>query len=61
MSLYVDKGLPDHWIVRDTDGRFWIVPTVVGAWKKREPFQPSEDAELQPVPAHYLYMLDITA
>ena len=23
MSLYVDKGCPEHWIVRDREGRFW--------------------------------------
>ena len=59
MSLYVDKGCPEHWIVRDRDGRFWIIPPGENAWEKREPFHPSEDAELEPVPGHYMYMLGL--
>ena len=61
MSLYVDKDRPEHWIVRDCEGRFWVVPPGQDAWTKREPFQPSEDAELETVPGHYLYMLGITS
>jgi hypothetical protein len=26
MSLYVQKGCPALWIVRDREDRFWIVP-----------------------------------
>jgi hypothetical protein len=59
MSLYVDKGCPEHWIVRDREGRFWVVPSGENAWEKREPFHPSEDAELEPVPGHYMYMLGL--
>ena len=59
MSLYVDKGCPEHWIVRDREGRFWIVPPGENAWEQREPFQPGEDAELEPVPGHYMYMLGL--
>ena len=35
MSLYVDKGCPEHWIVRDPEGRFWVVPPGDDAWMKR--------------------------
>ena len=59
MSLYVDKGCPEHWIVRDPEGRFWVVPPGEDGWTKREPFEPNEDAEIEPVPSHYLYLLDI--
>jgi hypothetical protein len=61
MSLYVDKDRREHWIVRDREGLFWIVPPGEDAWTKREPFCPSEDAELEAVPGHYLYMLGITS
>jgi hypothetical protein len=61
MSLYVDKVRPEHWIVCDREGRFWIVSPGQDAWAKREPFQPSEEAELESVPGHYLYMLGITS
>lgn len=57
MSLYVDKRSSDHWIVRDREGRFWIVPPGENAWARREPFEPSEDAELETVPGHYMHML----
>jgi hypothetical protein len=57
MSIYVDRRHPEHWIVRDREGRFWVVPPEEGAWAKREPLHPSEDADLEPVPGHYLYML----
>jgi hypothetical protein len=59
MSLYVDKGCPEHWIVRDHEGRFWAIPPCDDAWEKREPFQPGEDAQLEPVPGHYMYMLGL--
>ena len=26
MGLFVDKGCPEHWIVRDHEGRFWAIP-----------------------------------
>jgi hypothetical protein len=61
MSLYVDKARPEYWIVRDREGLFWIVPPGEDAWSKRERFHPSEDAELEAVPGHYLYMLGITS
>ena len=59
MGLYVDKGCPEHWIVRDREGRFWLIPPGENAWEKREPFHPGEDAELEPVPGHYIYMLGL--
>jgi hypothetical protein len=60
LALYVDKGRPEHWIVRDRDGRFWSVPPGENAWEKREPFQPDTAAELEPVPGHYLYLLGLS-
>ena len=59
MSLYVDRGFPERWIVRDREGRFWILPPVPNAWERREPFESDEDAELEPIPGHYMYMLGL--
>ncbi len=59
MSLYVDKSCPECWIVRDREGRFWVIPPGENAWENREPFHPSEDADLEPVPGHYMYMLGL--
>ena len=61
LSLFVDRGCPEHWIVRDREGSFWLVPPVEDAWEKREPYVPSEDAELEPVPSHYAYMIGLSA
>src|SRR4051794_8575149 len=34
LSLYVDRGCPDRWIVRDREGRFWIIPPGENAWEQ---------------------------
>ena len=59
VSLYVDRRCPERWIVRDREGRFWILPSGENSWGQREPFQPGEDAELESVPGHYLYMIGL--
>jgi hypothetical protein len=59
VALFVDRTRPQHWVVRDPEGHFWIVPPVEKPWDSRQPFEPSEDMELEPVPGHYKYMLDL--
>ena len=59
MSLYVDRSYPEHWIVRDREGRFWVLPPGENAWERRRPYDPGDDAELEPVPGHYMYMLGL--
>jgi hypothetical protein len=59
VGLYVDKACPAHWIVRDRDGRFWIVPPGEDAWERRQPFQPTGETELEAIPGHYLYMIGL--
>lgn len=58
VSLYVDKAR-QQWIVRDPDGNFWIVPSVENPWDHREPLVLTEDIDLEPVPGHYKYLLDL--
>ncbi len=58
MSIFVDKSM-QQWIVRDAEGRFWIVPADEEGWKQREPFTPTEETELEPVPGHYHYLLGL--
>lgn len=58
MALYVDRA-SGQWIVRDAEGNFWIVPSVDNAWENRQPFYPTEETELEPVPGHYKYMLGL--
>jgi hypothetical protein len=59
VSLYVDKACPAYWIVRDEQGRFWMVPPGEDSWARRQPYEPGEDAELDPIPGHYKYMLGL--
>jgi len=58
VALYVDKAC-QRWIVRDAEGNFWILPPNDNPWEEREPFTPTEDTELEPVPGHYKYMLGL--
>jgi hypothetical protein len=58
VALFVDRSC-QQWIVRDPDGCFWLVPSVENAWDHREPFSPSEETALEPVPGHYKDMLGL--
>jgi hypothetical protein len=58
VSLFVDRST-QQWIVRDPDGNFWSVPAVDDAWEHREPFQPTEDMDLEPIPGHYKYLVGL--
>jgi hypothetical protein len=58
VALYVERSM-QKWVVRDPDANFWIVPAGQGAWDHREPFQPTEDADLEPAPGHYKYLLQL--
>ena len=31
-AIFVDRACTDHWIVRDPEGNFWIVPSADNAW-----------------------------
>jgi hypothetical protein len=59
VSLYVDKACREHWIVRDHEGRFWTVPSGENPWERRQPFEPTEETELEPIPGHYKYVLGL--
>jgi hypothetical protein len=59
VALYVDRACPQHWIVRDPEGNFWIVPSGKNSWDNRQPFYPTEQTDLESVPGHYKYMLDL--
>ena len=56
LALYVDRAT-QQWVVRDPEGDFWTVPSVENAWDHRQPFQLAEDADLEPIPGHYKYLL----
>jgi len=46
-----------QWIVLDREGMFWVVPANEEGWSQRQPYTPTDESELEPVPAHYRYML----
>ena len=58
VALYVDRA-SEHWVVRDPEGNFWLLPSGDNPWAERQPYQPTEEADLEPVPGHYLYMLSL--
>jgi hypothetical protein len=58
VAIFVDRS-SQQWIVRDPDGSFWLVPPVENAWEHRQPFYPSEETTLEPVPGHYKDMLGL--
>ena len=58
VQLFVDRS-SQQWIVRDGEGRFWIVPLREKSWEHRQPFDPDSETNLEPIPAHYKYMFDL--
>jgi hypothetical protein len=58
-AIFVDRSCTEHWIVRDPEGNFWIVPPSANAWEERRPFEPSEETELEPIPGHYRHVLGL--
>jgi hypothetical protein len=58
ISIFVDRS-SHQWIVCDPDGAFWVVPPIEQGWDQRQPFTLTDDCELEPVPRHYKYVLDL--
>jgi hypothetical protein len=58
VAIYVDRSC-QHWIVRDPAGNFWSLPSVENPWEHREPFNPTAETDLEPVPGHYKDMLGL--
>ena len=56
VAIYVDRAT-QQWIVRDAEDNFWAVPSMDDAWEHRIKFHPSEESDLEPIPAHYKYLL----
>ena len=58
-AIFVDRRSSDHWVVRDPEGNFWIVPSAENAWNRRQPFYLTDAADLEPVPGHYKSLLGL--
>ena len=57
-ALFVDRS-SQHWVVRDPEGMFWMLPSVENPWDHREPFNATTETDLDPVPGHYKDMLQL--
>ena len=58
MSLYVDRT-SQQWVVRDSEGNFWILPPSENPWDDRQPFSVAEETALEPIPGHYKCMIGL--
>jgi hypothetical protein len=58
VAIYVDRS-SGGWIVRDSEGQLWNLPPTDHPWDDRQPFQLTEETELEPVPGHYRYLLGL--
>ena len=58
VALFVEKSY-QQWVVRDPEGHFWLLPAVEDPWEQRQPFSPTPEMGLEPVPSHYTSMLGL--
>ena len=58
VALFVER-LHQQWVVRDREGNFWPLPAVDHPWGHRQPFTPTPETELEPVPGHYTSLLGL--
>ncbi len=58
VALFVERSC-QQWVVRDPEGNFWILPSVELPWDHRQPFQPTAETDLEPVPGHYRDLLGL--
>jgi hypothetical protein len=58
VAIFVDKS-SQQWVVRDAEGNFWLLPPGNNPWDDRRPFHPTEESDLEPIPGHYKYLLDL--
>jgi len=56
VAIYVDRA-SQQWVVRDGEGNFWMLPPGDNPWDRRQPFEPTEETDLEPIPGHYKYLL----
>src|SRR6516165_147372 len=49
-AIFVDRSCTEHWIVRDPEGNFWIVPSVANAWNAVGLSNPPKQPNSKPSP-----------
>ena len=60
VALYIDRN-SQQWVVRDPEGKLWIVPYLENCWDQCVPFELTKETELELVPGHYRYVLGLPA
>jgi hypothetical protein len=58
VALFVERA-SQQWVVRDPEGHFWLLPSGEDPWEYRQPFTPTPETALEPVPGHYTSMLGL--
>jgi hypothetical protein len=58
VALFVATS-QQQWVVWDPEGHVWLLPAVDDPWAHRQPFTPTPETELEPVPGHYTSMLGL--
>jgi hypothetical protein len=59
-TLYADR-FTRQWVVRDPEGKFWIVTADDSARATQcDRFFSTEETEFEPVPGHYKHLLGVT-
>ncbi len=58
MSIYVDRS-KQQWVIRDRQGDLWVLPVTENSWEHRQPYIPTEETDLEPVPGHYQSLLGL--
>ena len=60
VNVVVVNGAGDVLMIRRSDNDNWAVPgDHDNPWDDRQPFSPTEETELEPVPGHYKHMLGL--
>jgi len=57
-AVFVER-VTRQWVVLDPEGNFWILPASDDPWRGRQPFEPTEETGLEPVPGHYKHVLGV--
>jgi len=58
VALYVDRS-SQQWVALDPEASSGSWPSAPNPWDQRQPFYPTEETELEPVPGHYKHMLGL--
>lgn len=47
-ELYSNPTLPVHWVVKDRENSWWIVPAYLNGWRDKRPYKGNYSLERAP-------------